>query len=263
MRIFHALKTVATRRRRGGAAAPALPDIIAEIRNRAAQGHLPDQVRWGDILLDSIHVPPDPRQARRWYEIAASAGYAPAHNMLGRCHHFGWGGPVDLQAAAASYATAARLGDLWGCYNLGIMTMRGIGMPADLPRALALFRSAADRGHAKSINLVARFTEEGWHTERDPAAALAWYRRSAEGGDYRGQHNYASALLAMGERAPALAWWRRAAGDATSDVLLAMERTLAPLGPDGDPALLEQVRARLAALGIATLGITTLGIAAP
>ncbi|MBB2204742.1 tetratricopeptide repeat protein [Gluconacetobacter takamatsuzukensis] len=250
MRIFHGLKQAALRRRRARETPPALPDFIENIRIRATQGHVPEQVRWGDILLDSIYVPSDPQQARKWYEIAASADYAPAHNMLGRCHHFGWGGPIDLPAAAASYEKAARLGDLWGCYNLGIMTMRGIGMPADLRRALALFRSAAERGHAKSMNLVARFTEEGWHTERNPAQALAWYRRSAEGGDYRGQHNYASALLAMGEHAQALDWWRRAAGDATSDVLLAMERTLHTLGPDGDAALLQQVRDRLDTLGI-------------
>lgn len=250
MRLFHALKEAATRRRCGVETLSALPDFIDEIRIRAAQGHVPEQVRWGDILLDSIYVPPNPQQARKWYEIAASAGYAPAHNMLGRCHHFGWGYGVDLPAAAVSYETAARLGDLWGCYNLGIMTMRGIGMPADLRRALALFRSAAERGHAKSMNLVARFTEEGWHTERNPAAAITWYRRSAEGGDYRGQHNYASALLAMGKRAEALHWWRRAVGEATSDVLLAMERSLHALGPDGDAALLSQVRDRLDALGI-------------
>lgn len=250
MRIFHALKSVATRRRRGRETPPPLPDFIEEIRIRAAQGHLPEQVRWGDILLDSIYVPSDRHQARKWYEIAAAAGYAPAHNMLGRCHHFGWGGPIDLQAAASSYETAAHLGDLWGCYNLGIMTMRGIGMPADLRRALDLFRSAAERGHAKSMNLVARFTEEGWHTERNPAEALTWYRRSAEGGDYRGQHNYATALLATGKPAEALDWWRRAAGDATSDVLLAMARTLHSLGPDGDTTLLKQVYDRLEALGV-------------
>lgn len=251
MRIVHALKKKATRRRRSDRETPpTLPDVIEAIRTRAAQGHVAEQVRWGDILLDSIYVPRDPAQARQWYEIAASADYAPAHNMLGRCHHFGWGGPPDLPAAAASYKKAADLGDLWGCYNLGIMTMRGIGMPADLRRALELFRSAAERGHAKSMNLVARFTEEGWHTERDPAMALQWYRRSAEGGDYRGQHNYATALLAMGDRAQALEWWWRAVGDATSDVLLAMARTLHTLGPDGDPALLQQVHDRLDTLGI-------------
>ncbi|MBB2169521.1 sel1 repeat family protein [Gluconacetobacter aggeris] len=250
MRLLDILKKTAIQRRRDRDTPPPLPDFIDEIRIRAAQGHVSEQVCWGDILLDSIYVPPNPQQARKWYEIAASAGYAPAHNMLGRCHHFGWGCPADLPAAAASYEMAARLGDLWGCYNLGIMTMRGLGMPVDLRRALALFRSAAERGHAKSMNLVARFTEEGWHTERNPATALAWYRRSAEGGDYRGQHNYASALLAMGKHAEALDWWRRAVGDATSDVLLAMERTLHALGPHGDTALSNRVHDRLDTLGI-------------
>ncbi|GBQ91760.1 hypothetical protein AA23498_1270 [Acetobacter nitrogenifigens DSM 23921 = NBRC 105050] len=228
-----------------------LPDFVLEIRERAAQGHVLDQVRWGDILLSDQYGPRDPEQGREWYAIAAGAGYAPAYNMLGRCHHFGWGCPVDLAKAVSSYRAAADLGDLWGCYNLGIMTMRGLGRPADLEQALFLFRSAADRGHAKSMNLVGRFTEEGWHTPRDPEVALQWYRRSAEGGDYRGQHNYATALLEMGRREDALTWWRRAVEEATSDILLAMEKRLRSLGAAGDTALLERARARLGALGVA------------
>lgn len=241
-----------SRRRRGRAPAegPELPAHIALIRQKALQGHVLEQVQWGDILLSGRYQPRDPAGARQWFAIAAGAGYAPAHNMLGRCHHFGWGCPKDLAQAAVSYETAASLGDLWGCYNLGILAMRGLGIPRDLPRAFALFRSSAERGHAKSMNLVGRFTEEGWCTARDPAAALSWYRRSAEGGDYRGQHNYATALLAAGAHEEALDWWSRAVEDATSDVLLAMDRVLHTL--DGEQArhVLVRVRARLASMGI-------------
>ncbi len=238
------------RRHKAKAPIPQLPDAIEAIRARAMQGYVAEQVRWGDILLKSIYLPPDPARARQWYEIAASAGYAPALNMLGRCHHFGWGCSIDHVAAAKYYGQAAELGDLWGNYNLAIMVMRGIGMKADLPRALALFRSGAERGHAKSMNLLARFIEEGWHTPRDPVLAFDWYRRSAEGGDYRGQHNYATALCALGREDEAYDWWDKAVIEATSDILLAMQRQLRPMQSPRREALLAQVELRLEQLGV-------------
>ncbi|CAI9121392.1 tetratricopeptide repeat protein [Brytella acorum] len=227
-----------------------LPQPIAEIRQRALEGHVLDQVKWGDILLDGSYISRDPHRARQWFEIAANAGYGPAYNMLGRCHQFGWGCTRELGEAIRYYEMAMALGDLWGTYNLGIMTMRGLGVAVDRPRALSLFRKAAEQGHAKSMNLVARFTEEGWHTRRDPMLARAWYRRSAEGGDYRGRHNYATLLLAENRREEALEWWRRAVGEATSDILLAMHRNLSELGTDGDAGLLAEVEKRLTAMNI-------------
>ncbi len=250
--ILKLLSFSAQERRKIRRPVPELPDKINAIHIRAMQGHVADQVLWGDILLKSIYLPPDPERARRWYEIAAAAGYAPAHNMVGRCCHFGWGGAVDLDAAARAYARAAALGDLWGNYNLAIMTMRGIGMKVDLPRALALFRSGAERGHAKSMNLLARFIEEGWHTPRNPKLALDWYRRSAEGGDYRGQHNYATALCAMGREEEAYDWWDKAVIDATSDILLAMQRQLATHQTGRAVTILDRVAARLRDLGLSS-----------
>ncbi|NHN83253.1 sel1 repeat family protein [Acetobacter musti] len=231
-----------------------LPEHIEAIRLGALKGDPLAQVQWGQALLDSDYMDSDPKAAMGWFSIAAAAGFGPAENMLGRCHHFGRGCPKDLARAAVHYGRAAALGDEWGRYNLGILTLRGLGMPADRSRAFALFSEAARNGHAKSMNILARFLEEGWETERDPEAALGWYRRSAEGGDYRGQHNYATALAEAGLVAEALDWWRRAVVEATSDILLAMERSLMRLGTGGDAGLLARVRERLAEMGIAAQG---------
>ena len=234
--------------------APVLPPQIEEIRQGALKGQHLQIVQWGQVLLDSVHVPRDPAGALEWFTIAASAGFGPGHNMRGRCFQFGWGCEKDLQQAAQCYAAAAAAGDEWGRYNLGILTMRGIGMEADLARALDLFRTAAGHGHAKSMNLYARFLEEGWVVPQDRAAALDWYRKSAEGGDYRGQHNYATALVDAGKVEEALGWWRQAVVDATSDILLAMDQKLTALGPQGDADLLERVRERLKEMGISPSG---------
>lgn len=222
-----------------------LPPEIAEIYDKAANGYALEQVLWGKILLDSIYLTPDHTQAREWFLIAAQSGYGPAYNMLGRCSHFGWGCPIDLTAAVRFYKQASDSGDLWGCYNLGIMTLRGLGIKADRSQAYILFRRAALKGHAKSMNLMARFMEEGWETPRDQSSALTWYKRSAEGGDYRGQHNYATALVTQGKYTEALNWWHKAVETATTDILLAMKRELAnPLIPRDD-VLIKRLNERL------------------
>ena len=227
-----------------------LPPQIEDIRQKALKGHSLEIVQWGQILLDSIYVRKDPAGALEWFTIAANAGFGPGHNMRGRCFQFGWGCEKDLMKAAQCYEAAARAGDEWGRYNLGILTMRGIGQPQDLPKALDLFRTAALNGHAKSMNLYARFLEEGWVVPQDRAAALSWYQKSAENGDYRGQHNLATALVDAGQIEAALDWWHKAVVEATSDILLAMDRTLSRLGPKADSALLAKVRSRLDQLGI-------------
>ncbi|WP_282802913.1 tetratricopeptide repeat protein [Bombella apis] len=224
---------------------PDLPDNLAEIYRQAQNGHVLEQVLWGKALLDSEYVPRDVDKAREWFTIAASASYGPAHNMLGRCSQFGWGCPLDLTEAVRHYSRAAQLDDLWGIYNLGICHMRGLGVQADRRTAFLLFRRAALRGHAKSMNLLARFIEEGWETPANPLAALEWYQRSADGGDYRGQHNYATALMGMGQPEDALRYWRMAVKDATPDILQAMQRELERPGAPQDPDLMETLRQRL------------------
>ncbi|TPW36405.1 tetratricopeptide repeat protein [Oecophyllibacter saccharovorans] len=227
------------------------PAELQEIYARALKGHTLQQVLWGKALLDSIWMPPDPQQAREWFLIAAQAGEGAAHNMLGRCAHFGWGDKRDLAQARQHYENAARLGDLWGYYNLGICVLRGLGGAEDRNQAFRLFRHAALRGHAKSMNLLARFMEEGWETPRNPQAALEWYRRAATGGDYRGQHNYATALLAMNCGEEALFWWRQAVEEATPDILLAMQRSFSKPGAPQDPGLQCRVAQRLSNLAVA------------
>lgn len=219
---------------------PLVLSRTAPLRRQAERGHVAAQLVLGQALLDSG----DAVQAARWFAIADAAGFAPAANMLGRCHEKGWGVPADPGQAAACYRRAAASGDPWGCYNLANQYLRGRGVERDRLESWRLFLQAARQGHGKSMNLVARFLDEGWDRPRDRQAALLWYRRSAEAGDYRGQHNLATALAEQGALDEALSWWARALQAATQDVREAMDRALSGIDHREARRLLASLRAQ-------------------
>jgi len=189
----------------------------------ARLGHAQAMVLHGQALLDAGDAP----GALGWFTAAAGAGDAMALNMVGRCHEMGWGTPADATAALGWYRRAADAGLDWGQYNLAGLLWRGAGTPADRPQALEWYRRAAAQGHAKSLNILGRFLEEGWEAAPDPRAAAALYARAAEGGDFRGQYNLATLLLAEGRVAEAAGWFRRAAESGTPGFRASMRERLA------------------------------------
>ncbi len=90
------------------------------------------QALLGQILLDGRGIEQDERLARHWLAVAAQAGNAKAHNLLGRCLEHGWGGEVALSQAAIHYAQAADAGSGWGLYNLGNLLASRSGAGTDL-----------------------------------------------------------------------------------------------------------------------------------
>ncbi|MBR0654691.1 tetratricopeptide repeat protein [Plastoroseomonas arctica] len=189
----------------------------------ARLGHAEAMVMHGQALLDAGDAP----GALGWFQAAARAGDAMAQNMVGRCHEMGWGTPADAAAALGWYARAAAAGLDWGQYNLAGLLWRGAGVVADRPQALDWYKRAAAQGHAKALNILGRFLEEGWAGPPDPRAAAELYARAAEGGDFRGQFNLATLLLAEGRVAEAAQWFTRAAAGGTPGFLASMKARLA------------------------------------
>src|SRR5262249_49643980 len=162
-------------------------------------------------------TPADPVGAARWFSAAAEADCGEAMNMLGRCHELGCGVAQSDSLAARWYGRAAGKGLDWGQFNLANLVLRGRGVGANGERALALYRMAACQGHAKAMNMVGRFYEEGWVIPRDPRLALHWYRLAAEGGDFRGQYNFGTMLIALDRISEAAVWLERAVRNGTQD----------------------------------------------
>src|SRR5579862_7107904 len=105
------------------------------VRCAAECGLVAAQVRLGRMLLAGSGLERDPKAAYGWFARDAESGDAEAMNMLGRCHENGWGTPVDLELAAASYHASARGGHSWGQYNFGNLLFDGRGVRSDPARA--------------------------------------------------------------------------------------------------------------------------------
>jgi len=202
------------------------------------------QVRLGRMLLEGGELARDERAA---FGVSLGRGAAEpseAMNMMGRCHENGWGVPVDLERAAASYRASAEGGRDWGQYNLGNLLFDGRGVAPDRLQALRWYLRAASQGHGRAMNIVARCLEEGWGCRRRREDAACWYQHSARSGYFRGQFNHALLLAERGLAESAADWFWEAASGGNAQ----MRRTIvAALAAAAHPALC-QVRARVLAL---------------
>lgn len=194
-------------------------DRAAFVRVAAEGGIAEAQAVYGQMLLDGVGVPADPRAAVTWFDRAARQGHVMAINMMGRCYDLGWGVPVDKVRAAQWFKAAADRGLEWGLYNYATALALGEGVAEDKPQALALFRRAAAMGNAKALNFVGSFHEDGWVVDRDLTEAARCYQLAAEGGDFRGQFNHARMLSAAGRVDEALSWLVRVPDTATEAFL--------------------------------------------
>jgi len=146
--------------------------------------------------------------------------------MLGRCHELGRGVAQSDPLAAQWYARAADKGLDWAQFNLANLVLRGRGAVPDAARAMALYRAAACQGHAKAMNMIGRLYEEGWAIPRDLRLAFHWYRCAAEGGDFRGQYNFGTLLIAFNRISEATVWLERAVSNGTQDFLSAISAAM-------------------------------------
>ncbi|MFI4908723.1 MAG: tetratricopeptide repeat protein [Steroidobacterales bacterium] len=220
----------------------------AWIRSAAECGVAAAQLRLGRILLAGSAVEQDERAAFVWFGRAAAQGDTEAMNMVGRCHENGWGAPVDLERAAASYRAAAEGGRDWGQYNFGNLLFDGRGIAPDRPQALRWYLRAASQRHGRAMNIVARCLEEGWGCRRCLDDAAYWYHQSARSGYFRGQFNHAVLLVERGLAEPAADWFWKAAAGGDAQMRATVAATLAAAA---HPAL-RQVRARVLELGAAS-----------
>ncbi|GAB3447781.1 tetratricopeptide repeat protein [Insolitispirillum peregrinum] len=176
----------------------------------------------GQLALDQQ----DGAQALDWFRSAARSGDGRALNMVGRCHHRGWGTVANPTQAAVYFRAAAERGDAWGMFNLADLLYRGEGVAQDDAQACHWYCEAARLGHAKALNMLGLLYEEGRGVPPSLPDAAACFQAAAEGGDCWGCFNIARLQLQAGNKGRAIRWFKEALSYGFPDFFRAMASAL-------------------------------------
>lgn len=147
----------------------------------ADQGNTNAQYVLGMMYDDGLGVPPDSREAVRWYTKAAEEGNAWAQYNLGAKYTAGNGVPLSYQEAAKWTAKAAAQGHAGAERSLGVMYANGRGVPQDYAEAVTWFRRAAEQGNTNAQANLGVMYEAGHGVPPDLVRAHMWFNLATAG----------------------------------------------------------------------------------
>ncbi|MBI3451590.1 MAG: sel1 repeat family protein [Rhodospirillales bacterium] len=130
---------------------------------------------WGPIALD-------PREAARWYRMAAENKNAEAQFTLANAYAFGRGVPQDTKEAFTWLRRAANNNHIPAMLGLASLYDGGRGVAKNPAAATQWIRRAADRGNLWAIYHYGERLENGKGIQANPDEAMTWFRRAAESG---------------------------------------------------------------------------------
>ena len=200
--------------------AAAFEDSKPEFLRAAEKGVVPAMLIIGKFTRET-----DPREALKWFEIAAAKGSAPAMVDAGLMYS-NRRQPGDDRKALEYFLQAANTGDRIGKYLAGECYYYGKGVPADTakaveflqesaalhePRAMDLlgthyrkigqfdqarkyYEEAAGAGYALSLSNLGVLYINGEGVQRSPEIAANLFKQGAEKGDPNGMYFYAGCL---------------------------------------------------------------------
>ncbi|KQZ50705.1 hypothetical protein ASD54_10875 [Rhizobium sp. Root149] len=171
----------------------AKPTALIEVPAVIAQKSLADAAAAGDpqALFEIAArytegrngVPQDPKEAARWYQMAAERGFAPAEYRLGSLYEKGTGVERDLAKAMSLYQKAANAGNASSMHNLAVLYASGATGTADYKAAVNWFTKAADLGIADSQFNLAILFARGNGTSQNLEESYKWFAVAAKAGD--------------------------------------------------------------------------------
>ncbi len=105
---------------------------VSSLLKMAAKGDAAAQVELAGLYRSGQGVPRDPKEAAKWYLLAAQKGNLEAQSYLGFAYEKGQGVRRDYTEAAKWYRLAAEKGDLQAQRYMGFACRTGQGVPKDL-----------------------------------------------------------------------------------------------------------------------------------
>jgi TPR repeat protein len=122
-------------------------------------------------------------EAARWFDLAASAGLAPAQFCLAVMYERGQGVAKDLSRARAWYARAAEQANVKAMHNLAVFESGREGGTPDYVAASKWYVQAATRGLVNSQFNLGILAEHGLGIRKNLPDAYKWFALAALKGD--------------------------------------------------------------------------------
>lgn len=138
----------------------------------------------------------NPREAVRWYRLAAEKGHADAQFALAQAYATGRGVMQDHKKAAYWFNRAAKKNHAPALIELAQLHEEGAGVRRNQAWATELIRRAAAAGSPVGQYLYSNRLEAGVGVAQNKRVAWTWLRRAAENG-------YPAALARLGHTADA------------------------------------------------------------
>jgi uncharacterized protein len=155
-----------------------------ELLPLAEQGNAQAQYRLGKMANLGQGLPPDKKEAARWFHLAAQQGLAAAQGALGYLCLVGEGVSQNNDLALQWTRRAALQGDATAQFNLSVMHGEPFGIKKDPVESLKWLRKAADQRHVGAMNTLGSIYEKGQGGARpNPVLAYVLFAASAGKGD--------------------------------------------------------------------------------
>ena len=149
----------------------------------ASQGYAPAQEELGRLYDDGRGTKQDYAEALKWYLESAGQGYAPAQNRVGRMYDFGRGVKQDYAEAFNWYLKAAEKGLPGAEANVAYLYETGEGVRQDYVEAIRWYQKAAKVGNAVAQNNLGWIYKEGLGAPPDYGQALELFEQAADKGN--------------------------------------------------------------------------------
>ncbi len=157
---------------------------LKELTRLAEGGNAKAQYRLGKIFNLGQGLPPDKKEAAKWFHMAAQQGLAEAQGALGYLCLVGEGVSQNSDLALEWTRKAAEQGDATAQFNLSTMYSEKFGIKENAAESLKWLREAADQRHVEALNALGSLYEKGRAgVKRNPVLAYMLFDVSAEKGD--------------------------------------------------------------------------------
>ncbi len=163
---------------------------------QTANVRAPDNPRVSFSLARVLEASGDFTEAKAFYSIAASKGYAAAQTALGRFARDGRTGAKDIAEALRQFESAAALGDPAAMTMLALLYEGDAGLARqDYAKAMDQISRAAELNHARAFRELGRIYSKGTLYQKDPIKSFEYYQRAADLGDPRARYEMGLILL--------------------------------------------------------------------